>query len=858
MKKTKLALIFLVMLITILACSFGGGRTTEVPAEPEKVADPTQTPAPTPTEVVPPPEEAPQEEPAPTKLENEPVQLTGDIEISNAAIMQIYYFQRFVMLEDLSGFLNRDFEYGQPLEAQILGPVTMDEDGTFSYVLNLPAEPVSPFVDVDNNGKADAGVQVWQVAMNANYLDDPFLDEDEAPSWSPNYVSTRIDSENESEIYGGIVLVWAPDADQAFPIGFGDDGLLFTADDPVDAIPAGYTLVNMDAEPFEFYKEKIAEIPLYEGELTVNDFSEMGWLEGFEALHGKMQLEYPFTELKGLNWQALYDEFAPRIEEAEANNDETAYFLALRDFAWSIPDGHIGLSYGEIGNQMFEEETAGGYGMAVIGLADDRVVVSLVLDEGPAADAGIEWGAEIVSWNGIPVLEALEAVKPWSLPFSTEESKRVQQYRYLLRAKVGTETEVTYLNPGSTQPETVTLTAAAERETFSATSVFAGYDFNALPIEYEILPSGYGYIKINSLSEDINLIIRLWEWALERMIGNQVPGLIIDLRQNTGGSPLGTGFASSFVTEEFELSRTYYYSEKTGDFETYGPPSSIEPDPDLYYDGQLAVLVSTACSSACENVAYVLGELEQTRVFGFNSSNGMYGEVARGQFLLPGGYSFQAPTGMDRDMDGNIIIEGTGVVPDVRVPLTAENVQAQFVAGQDVILDFVVETMDQPIGAGIMPEYDPTIGTVEEAEAALQAQTSFLEELAQGSGLEDANSQPGEIYTITVPLNTSRQVIWDYLWCTADEASFEDNWSKIELAFALNGKPVDIENFAVLEGEFSGSFCRVYYTVLDDWAPGQHEITTTVTFTAPLNDGIEAEDYPAGTHVYKFMVYVAR
>lgn len=855
MRKIKFLTVVTTLALAMLACSLGAKSTpTTLPTE---AAVPTDTQPPTPTakpEVLETVEG--KDDPVILPPQDEPVQLTGSIEVSNALIMAVYFYERFAMLEDLTGYIQRDYEYVQPLNAQILGPVTVNDEGEFIYTINLPAAPVNPLNDVDHDGKNESGVQVWQVVMNANYMDDPFLGEDESGGWSSTYSSARIDSENKNEVYGGSLLVWAPDTDQEFPTGFGDDGLLFTDDDPVGQILPGYSIVDLEVEPFAFIKESTVVLPLYEGEITVNDYSDMGWFEAFEALHAKVSKEYPFTELKGLDWEALFDEFGPRIEAAEAENDETAYFLALRDFTWSIPDGHVGMSFNEIGNQMFDEQTGGGFGLAVIGLDDGRVITSIVSETGPAAAAGIAWGAEILEWDGLSIQDALDQVVPWSMPFSTDEAKRVQQYRYLLRTEIGTQVEVTYKNPGTSIAKTATITAIAERDTFSATSVYVGYDFNALPIIYEILPSGYGYIKINTLSEDINLIIRLWEWALERMIAMEVPAIIIDLRQNSGGSPLGTLFAGYFVEERIDISRSYYFSDKSGEFETYGPPSYTEPDDKLYFDGQIGVLVGPACASACEDVAYVLSQLEQTRVFGFYASSGMYGEVARGQYQLPGDYSFQAPTGLDRDMQGEIIIEGTGVVPDVYVPQTEEAVKSQYVLGEDVVLDYAIENLSQPLGSGLVPEYPPKMGTTAEAEAAFQAQTSWLDDLVQETYPEDELSQPGRLYTYTVPLNTSKDVMWVYAWCTSDEASFKDNWSKIQLDFSINGQPVHLDDFVLLEGVFDGSHCRAYYTVLSDWTSGEHTIATRVTFTAPVNDGIVETDFPAGSHIYEYHVFI--
>jgi len=267
-------------------------------------------------------------------------------------------------------------------------------------------------------------------------------------------------------------------------------------------------------------------------------------------------------------------------------------------------------------------------------------------------------------------------------------------------------------------------------------------------------------------------------------------------------------------------------------------------------------LVGPACASACEDVAYVLGLLPQTRVFGFYASSGMFGEVARGQYELPGGYSFQAPTGLDRDMNGNIVIEGTGVVPDVDVPLTEETVFAQYIENQDVVLDFAIETLSQPLGAGVEPDHAPKIGTPAEAEAAFNAQTDWLEDFAQES--YDEISLTGGVYTYTIPLNSSKKLIWIYAWCTSDEATSDDNWSKMELEFVLNGEFIPLDNFKLLDGNFSGNHCRAYYTVLRDWAVGESVLTTTVIFTSPLNDGLSNEGYSAGTHVYEYHVYIAR
>ena len=360
----------------------------------------------------------------------------------------------------------------------------------------------------------------------------------------------------------------------------------------------------------------------------------------------------------------------------------------MRDFAWSIPDGHVGLS-GDDGG-LFLQQAGGGLGLGLTQLDDGRVITHYLTQEGPAQNAGIELGAEFLEVNGIPITEAAAAVVPWSSPFSSEHVLRLEQYRYLTRGKLGHTVEIVWNNPDASEPQAATLHFQNDRDSFAATSLYYGFDRNAPPVEYKVLEeSGYGYVRIWDLADDLNLIIRLFERAVTVFRDNHVPGVILDLRQNLGGSPMGTDLASYFTEESVEISRGYYFSEALGRFDTHGPPDKIEPNTDIHYNGPVAVLIGPACASACEHVAWVFDQLPQVRVVGQYPSNGIMGEVGRGQYELPGGLSFQIPTGMELDMDGNIIVEGSGVVPDVKVPVSEDTVFGE----GDPVLDFSVEVL---------------------------------------------------------------------------------------------------------------------------------------------------------------------
>ena len=186
---------------------------------------------------------------------------------------------------------------------------------------------------------------------------------------------------------------------------------------------------------------------------------------------------------------------------------------------------------------------------------------------------------------------------------------------------------------------------------------------------------------------------KLWDRYMKEMVDNDVPGLIIDLRANGGGSSgLATNFASYFYDQEIKLYDTYYYNANSGQFEASGYPIVIKPAP-LYYKGPIAVLVSPDCVSACEGFAFALHQNQRSTVVGNYPTAGAFGEVGLGQYKLPDDFSMQFPTGRSVTPDGDLVIEGQGVVPDVTVPVTLDSVLGQV----DTVLEAAVQALQKQI-----------------------------------------------------------------------------------------------------------------------------------------------------------------
>ena len=668
---SKVVIIFSVLVVLSLACSL-----SPLSLASEKTVAPTEVAAPSPTPILEMPVQSGEENP------DEPVIISGTIPFTSPFFLD-GNAEPFVLLEDEAGFAARDLEFEFPLAGQAIGPVELVDDNTLSFNLSLPAVPQGTLLDVDNNGEEDRGVMVFAMAYWSNTWGDPFLEPRDGRGWSTAYVSTTTDPDRDNEIDGGHLIIWAPDDSQQFPSGYGEDNMLLTEDDPVQSVPAGYSIVDLDTTPFKIYKEAQPIFELIEGEGAVNNYTDLSYEEAFDAMFKKVSVEYPFTEEKNIDWDALYDEFAPRIREARNDND---FYRALRDFTYRIPDGHVGISFNA---DVFYEEQGGSFGMLLSELSDGRILVKKVLPNTAASKAGIQPGAEILQWDGQPVRTALDAVVPYLGPFSTEHTKRLEQLVFLTRNPIGTKVAISYKNPTGGEVNT-TLTSEFEYDSLFESIPSLNLDELVLPIEAEVLDeSGLGYIRITTFSEDYNLMARLWERAIEGLLDYDIPGLIIDVRINGGGNMgLAMDFVGYFFYRELAVSQSSYYNERTGVFEYTDYPSRIEPAP-IYYDGPIAVLISPDCVSACEGFSNAMSQEERAVIVGHFPSAGAYGEVGRGQYELPGDFSMQFPTGRPETMDGEILIEGTGVVPTYTVPVTEESA----LGIRDTVLETAVQTL---------------------------------------------------------------------------------------------------------------------------------------------------------------------
>jgi hypothetical protein len=274
----------------------------------------------------------------------------------------------------------------------------------------------------------------------------------------------------------------------------------------------------------------------------------------------------------------------------------------------------------------------------------------------------------------------------------------------------------------------------------------------------------------------------------------------------------------------------------------------VLPNVEQYTFDRMVELVGPGCASACEDEAYSFSQVPGMIVVGMFPTQGTMADVGDGQFSMPDGISMQFPTERFLLSDGSLFLQGTGVQPTMRVPITAENV----LSTDDVVLQFGEQAALHPLGAGITPSGPPTFVSTAAGIQALNAK--IFEQAAREQYTSAELAKVPNTFSYTIALSQSEPLDWSWGWCAKDQATLDENLTKMQVTFTLDGQAVPIDKFVVQSGASSGMQCKSYDLGLTDWPSGEHHAVTTTTFTAPVNDG--TADYPAGVQESDYTIYV--
>jgi C-terminal processing protease CtpA/Prc len=587
-------------------------------------------------------------------------------------------------------YVDRDYISETPTTWQTIGEITSDiYISPFTYELHLPIVPRGPLRDISRTGQE--GVAIFGVMTYSNFRGNPYWDTElEYAVGFNSFTSTR-EFELRYDIVGGKLLIWAPDDEQFFSSGYGDDRKLFTEDDPLMRVPAGWSVVDLDTQPFTLNRAQSATVDLHEQEQSLKpyDFSNLSYIDAFESLFDVLRREYAFTEYKGIDWDNLYQELRPAFVEATETNNSTTYQYALQELVNAIPDGHIYASLPMIGSAL-HTATSGGVGISVRELDDGRIIVTYVVSGSPAEQAGVEVGAELLGINDAHPLDRVDEIAFWVGTHSTDHVRRLHELRYITRFPVGESVLLTFRNPDSSEIQSAKMITISEQQSLAfSTDMFRVPQSNQ-PILFQMMPSGYAYVRITSFRQYPEWMFRTMEWVIDQLNAQSAKGLILDMRWNGGGYNLDRWFAGYFFEERVPIgNRAQYYTDIDDFFiDPYQVEEITPPDDGRYYGGPIVLLTGPACSSACEFFSYNMTLNDRSAVVGFYPSGGLGGSIK--PVYMPDDVYFQFTITRALDTEGNIRLEGIGVIPDVKVPINEETLFAD----HDVEMRYAIEYLD--------------------------------------------------------------------------------------------------------------------------------------------------------------------
>lgn len=569
------------------------------------------------------------------------IKLTGGFSVAYAGYETL---PLVVGLADASGYFGKDPIFLVPKDQQALGMYTGSARNG-DYTLVLPAVPNGRGFNVTTGALDEgAGVRLFDVRLMSDVTSRRYMQENEDPIASTLQVSV------DSTIEGGTLIVWAADGGQPFPTGRGADGKLFTTDDPRTTLADGYSFVRLDQEPFVVTAGANGALDLRTtGGGDVINYSNLRCAELIPVLLDRTQKYYPFTALHNVDWAAIRAKLLPAAGQATS---QAACEALIRDLGNAIPDGHMNFSLPSV-----RGELQGTVGMLLVPSSDGQIVVWYVRPDGPADKAGIKAGAVITSWGGTPIQQALAEMVLLFSNASTPHALLDTKLTQIVRGERGSTVEIGYQNPGG---------AAATATLTRVDAVRASIPGDPLNLQNGVLPSGIGYIRLPSFASYRNMTD--FDAQLDALIQQNVPGIIIDIRGNGGGfSQISDAIASRFYDTTMIVGRAITADGR------YTYQSRVEPRQPRY-TGLVAVLVDENSVSAADLFAYTFKFGKRALIVGHTPTAGAAGTVSGGGYYLPNDAFMQLPTGGFQNEQGEQIIEGVGVLPDLLVPRSPEEI----------------------------------------------------------------------------------------------------------------------------------------------------------------------------------------
>ncbi|MGA2877363.1 MAG: S41 family peptidase [Bryobacteraceae bacterium] len=393
-------------------------------------------------------------------------------------------------------------------------------------------------------------------------------------------------------------------------------------------------------------------------------------VQSFEYVWTTIRDKHWQTKPGGLDWQAIHDEFLPKIESAESMEAARG---VLNQMLGRLHQTHFGIVPGEIYSSVDDArggDTTTGIDVRVIG---EQVLVTSVEPDSSAFAQGVRPGWEILK---IARTDLAPVVAKLNETYAGSTLRDLMLRRAILGRLEGAAgaAQVEFLDAAGKH---VSKTLAPGRP--RGDRVQFGY-LNPMQIWFNASRVGdgnIGYVAFNVFLDAQRLMTSFGDSVQSCQT---CEGFIVDLRGNPGGiGIMAMGMAGWFIAQPDQNLGTLYMRDTTLKFKV---------NPRLTtFAGPLAILVDGTSASTSEIMAEGLKDLGRARIFGSRTAAAALPSVFE---KLPNGDGFQYAIA-NYISEGGKPLEGLGVTPDVEEPVTRQ----ALLAGKDPALDAAVAWIEE-------------------------------------------------------------------------------------------------------------------------------------------------------------------
>jgi carboxyl-terminal processing protease len=358
---------------------------------------------------------------------------------------------------------------------------------------------------------------------------------------------------------------------------------------------------------------------------------------------------YYDPKLNGLDWKAVRAKYEPQLLATKTDDE---FWELLDRMTGELKDSHTRIHSPKLVQQQRNNESHS-LGLGFIEL-DDTIVVTSVHPQSDAWWAGVRAGMTIRTIDGEAALPLYRKLVTESRDTSTPWARTRGAVRKVNAGDIGTEVSMTFVRADGT-----TIDLRMKRRKFAVPPDFTP----------RVLPSGFGYLRFSNFLGNLEGGIVA---EIDKM--KDAPGMIIDLRNNGGGSGgMSANLLARFFKDKQTGMKTVTRTGKPISVFFY-PITKMEEEikgiGDKAYTKPVVVLTNESSASASEIFSSMMKETKRATLIGQRTCGCLLGYF--GLADVPGGAQMAySEIGFVTKSGGRI--EGDGVAPDIEVKMTRED-----------------------------------------------------------------------------------------------------------------------------------------------------------------------------------------